>query len=175
MNDSWLLPGASRDRQTITAEWNPKDLRLIDGVRIREVRHVPKSNGHLTELYRADWAVDSAPVDQVFEVVLLEGGISAWHAHAHTLDRLFVVTGLVRIALYDGRPDSPTRGLVNDFRFGEVRPALVVIPPRVWHGIQNIGQRPARILNLVDRAYDYASPDHWRVPQDSPAIPFAFS
>jgi dTDP-4-dehydrorhamnose 3,5-epimerase len=30
------------------------------------------------------------------------------------------------------------------------------------------------VINIVDRAYDYHDPDHWRVPDDSPHIPFSF-
>ncbi|MFP5245777.1 MAG: dTDP-4-dehydrorhamnose 3,5-epimerase family protein, partial [Thermoanaerobaculia bacterium] len=113
-------------------------------------------------------------VDQVFQVVLFPGAISAWHAHASTIDRLFASNGLVRIVLYDARKDSPTYGKVNDFRFGTVRPALVYIPPRVWHGVMNIGDGPSVLINMPDRAYCYEDPDHWRVPADSPEIPFRF-
>jgi dTDP-4-dehydrorhamnose 3,5-epimerase len=172
---SWLLEGAARDAQTITARWTPARLTLIDGVEIVEVRNVPKAQGQLTEVFRQDWTTAPLTVDQVFQVVMNPGGLSAWHAHELTTDRLFVTHGLVRIALYDGREDSATRGLVNEFKFGAIRPALVTIPPRVWHGVQNIGTGPAAVLNLVDRAYDYERPDHWRVPHDSPEIPFRWS
>lgn len=64
---------------------------------------------------------------------------------------------------------------MNEFRFGTVRPALVIVPARVWHGIQNVSATtPTVVLNLVDRAYEYEDPDHWRVPQDAPQIPFKF-
>jgi dTDP-4-dehydrorhamnose 3,5-epimerase len=171
VNDDWLIPGAARDPQTITAEWNPSAMRVIDGVRLREVRHVPKLTGHLTELYRRDWQLDAGAVDQVFQVALLPGRVSAWHAHDQTVDRLFVVEGTVRIVLFDRRADSPTRGLLNEFRLGEHRPGMLLVPPRVWHGVQNIGGAQARLLNMVDKAYDYAAPDHWRVPADTPDIP----
>lgn len=174
MRDEWMLPGAVQDTQTVTAEWNPLGQTLIDGVRIREVRHVPKASGRLTEIYRRDWLTDAEAVDQVFQVVLQPGRITAWHAHERTLDRLFACEGSARIVLYDPRPGSPTRGLINQFMFGEHRPALVVIPPRVWHGLQNVGTTPLHVLNLVDRAYDYAAPDHWRIPADSPHVPFTF-
>jgi dTDP-4-dehydrorhamnose 3,5-epimerase len=81
---------------------------------------------------------------------------------------------MARIALYDARPDSPTHGVVNEFRFGSLRPALVTVPPRIWHGVQNVGDGVAVVLNLVDRAYDYEDPDHWRVPADSAEIPYRF-
>jgi len=174
MTDEWMLPGATKEPQTVGAQWNPLGQTLIDGVRIHEVRHVPKASGRLTEIYRRDWLTDSELVDQVFQVVMLPGQIAAWHAHERTLDRLFVSEGSARIVLYDTRPDSPTRGTINQFLFGEHRPALVVIPARVWHGVQNTGSTPVCVLNLVDSAYDYASPDHWRVPADSPHVPFTF-
>ena len=173
MTQEWRLPGMVKDRQTLNAQWTPVEQRLIDGVEIREVLNVPKSNGYLTEMYRLDW--DLGPlVDQIFQVVLLPGAISAWHAHATTLDRLFVSTGLIRIVLYDSRADSPTRGQLNDFRFGTVRPATVLVPPRVWHGVMNIGDTPATLMNFPDHAYNYEVPDHWRIAPDSYEIPFRF-
>jgi dTDP-4-dehydrorhamnose 3,5-epimerase len=174
MSDDWKLEGARKDAQTITARWTPADMRLIDGVSVREVLNVPKSHGYLTEVSRGPWLGDNAVIDQVFQVVLERGGVSAWHAHAHTTDRLFVSLGMARIVLYDARQDSPTHGLVNEFRFGVLRPALVIVPPRIWHGVQNAGDDIAVVLNLVDRAYDYEDPDHWRVPMDSSEIPFRF-
>jgi dTDP-4-dehydrorhamnose 3,5-epimerase len=172
---TWQFADAIKDTQTITARWSPYDRRLIDGVTVHEVLNVPKNNGYLTEVFRTDWMRGmNVTVDQVFQVTLEAGGISAWHAHGRTIDRLFVNQGMMRVVLYDSREESPTRGLLNEFRFGSVRPALIVIPPQVWHGIQNVASTESSVLNLVDRAYDYEDPDHWRVPADSPHIPFKF-
>ena len=173
---AWLLDGAVKDGQTITARWTPSALRLIDGVSVHEVLNVPKNRGYLTEIFRADWLRGmNVTVDQVFQVVLEPGAISAWHAHEQTFDRLFVNRGMIRVVLYDGREASPTFGLVNEFCFGTVRPALVCIPARVWHGIQNVGAAESSLLNLVDRAYDYEDPDHWRLPLSTPHIPYTFT
>jgi dTDP-4-dehydrorhamnose 3,5-epimerase len=170
--ESWLLTGASKDTQSITADWKRAPFQLIDGVSVREVANVPKDNGHLTEAFRADWFSGEQRVDQVFQLVLNPGGISAWHAHASTLDRLFVSYGVIRIVLFDNRESSPTRGLLNEFRFGTIRPALVTVPPRIWHGVQNIGIEPAILINMVDRAYEYEDPDHWRIAPETELIPF---
>jgi dTDP-4-dehydrorhamnose 3,5-epimerase len=171
---TWLLEDAVKDSQSITARWTPAAMRLIDGVRVHEVLHVPKSNGYLTEIFRAEWFPANTRVDQLFQVVLDPNGISAWHAHAATTDRLFISHGIGRVVLYDAREDSPTRGTLNEFRFGTIRPALIVIPPQVWHGVHNTGTTACIMLNLVDRAYDYEDPDHWRVAYPSPQIPFRF-
>lgn len=170
--DDWLLPGASRDPQSVTSDWKLVGQQLLDGVRVFESRNVVRATRTLAEIWRADWRLDDLPVDQLFQVVVEGGAVSAWHAHAQTTDRLFVASGCVHLALYDSRPDSSTNGKVNEFHLSDRRPMLVVVPPRVWHGMVNRTARPALVLNLTDKAYSYDSPDHWRVPPDSPHIPF---
>ena len=168
-----FIAGATQDEQSITRDWQPLQ-PLIEGVRVREVRPVPKDNGVLTEIWRADWAVDDLPVAQVFQNLLQPGGISGWHVHRSTTDRIFVNSGLMKLVLHDARTASPTFGRINEFRLGDVRPALVLVPPGVWHAVQNLASEPSRLLNLVDQSYAYEDPDHWRLPLDAPQIPYRF-
>lgn len=174
MTDDWQLEGTQKDREGITKDWQLVGQPLIEEVQVQEIRSVPTGYGHLTEIWRKDWSLDAGVVSQAFQSVIEPGQISAWHAHAHTTDRLFVSHGQMRIVLYDARPDSATHGLVNEFRFGEVRHAIVVVPPRVFHGVQAMTARPGTLINLVDRAYDYVDPDHYRLPLDSGEIPYRF-
>ena len=104
--------------------------------------------------------------------------LDVWLAGALDLPRTKVKAlldrGAVRIVLYDARASSPTHGQLNEFSFGEHRPALLMVPPGVWHGVENLRHEPSALLNLVDEAYSYDDPDHWRLPVDSPRIPFSF-
>ncbi len=168
----WLLPGAAARQQSVTADWTFVDQPTIDGVAVQEVRHVPTGYGHLTEVFRTDWGLDDGVVDQVFQSVLQPGSTSAWHPHEQTTDRIFVNHGRLHIVLFDARPGSPTHGNVIEFRAGDLRPMLIVIPAQVWHGVRNEGSAPASLLNLVDRAYEYDGPDHWSLPPDTDQIPF---
>ena len=166
------LEGAELRRESVTPYWEPIR-ELIEGVQIKEVKHVPTSYGYLKELYRDDWALDAEPVGGVFQSTFEPTAISAWHSHVHTTDRLFVVDGMMRIVLYDARKSSRTyRMLSTDLQFGLVRPALVVIPPGVWHGVENISSERASLVNLVSVAYDYAEPDHLALPPDTDLIPY---
>jgi dTDP-4-dehydrorhamnose 3,5-epimerase len=174
MKQEWLLPGATKDSQSVTADWQPVGRSLIEGVLVRESRSVAKRNGLVTELYRDDWFAGEPSVGQVFVVRLRFGGISAWHAHAHALDRLTVIDGAATLVLFDARTDSPTYGLVNELHLAAERPATIIVPPRVWHGIQNSSPATAIIANMPDRAYQYADPDHWRIAPDSPEVPYRF-
>ncbi len=174
MSSEWLLKGAAKDQQSITSDWVFTHQKMIDGVKLREVKNVPKEGGLLVEVFRKDWSLDIGPVDQVFQVTLNPGAVSAWHAHEVTTDRLFVNHGAMKIVLYDARQGSPSYGWINTFLLGSARPGLLIVPPKVWHGVQNLSNEPSSILNLVDQAYRYEDPDHWRLPADSPEIPYDF-
>ena len=160
-----------KDAQLVTPDW--QSVRTpIAGVSWREVKHVPGTQGVLTEIFRPEWDPSGMPIVQVYQIRLLAGAISAWHCHRHTADRIFVGQGLAVLALFDDRDDSPTRGLINEFHIGELRPTLVVIPAGIWHGLQNLGGGECVYMNLPCEPYNYADPDHYRLPADTSEIPY---
>lgn len=171
---NWLI-SATPDPQMVNSEWEQISQQPIEGVVVKQVKHVVTNNGFLTELYRSDWNLDAYPVDQVFSRVLEPLQLSAWHCHAVTTDRLFCLHGRMLIALYDGRSDSPTARRLMTFRVGSERPTLLIVPPGVWHGLKNLSSSPSILINMVNEAYDYEAPDHWRLPWNSPQIPFDFA
>lgn len=162
------------DPQMVNPEWERLNQPQIDGVVVHEVKHVLAAGGFLTEIFRSDWNLPGKGIDQIFVRVLEGGAISAWHCHAVTTDRLFCLSGRMLLVLYDGRRDSPSAKTILQLRIGHERPALVVVPCGVWHGIKNLMQAPAILLNAVDEAYTYEEPDHWRVAPESGEIPFDF-
>jgi dTDP-4-dehydrorhamnose 3,5-epimerase len=172
--EAGYVTGARRDQQSVTRDWQPLQ-PLIAGVAVKEVCNVAKNNGLLTEIWRQDWELDSASLGQVFQNLLEGLAVTSWHVHQFTTDRIFINQGLMKLVLFDGRRGSATYGLINEFRIGLVRPALVVVPPGVWHLVQNLNATPSMLLNLVDRAYDYEHPDHWRLPADTAEIPYRVS
>ncbi len=168
-----LLDGATKDRQSVTADWKRVGGGEIDGVRVIDILSVPKRGGLLTEVLREEW-LEHSRVAQVFQVWVDPGQISAWHVHACATDRLFVSAGSITLALYDARAQSPTKLALSELHLTIARPQLVVVPPGVWHGFLATGTTPALVLNLPDRAYAYEDPDHWRLPPDTAQIPYRF-
>ena len=143
----------------------------IDGVQFRPVRPVPHEDGHVTEVARASWPEIGHPVVQVHTTTTLPGRVRAWGLHQRSTDRLFVVSGLVKIAVFDGRHDSPSFGRLNTFTVSEKNPGLLVVPPNLYHGWKNIGTLEAIIINMPSSMYDYEAPDALDLPYDSEAAP----
>ena len=159
-----------KDPQQVDERGRLPGSELIDGVEVRDIAAVLLDNGSLTEIFRSEWCGDVRAA-HVFQRLLPPGQISGWHAHGKKTDRLFCGYGKVRVSLHDGRPASPTRGKSNVFRCGQERPQLIIVPPGVWHAVTNIGPGDALVIDVSEIPYDYRSPDHWRLPPDSPEIP----
>ena len=155
-------------KQSHTTAEGSLRLEPVEGVIHRLARPVSHHHGHLTEAFRADWGVTDFAVVQVNLTVTFPGRVRAWGIHRLTVDRLFAATGSLNIVCFDGRPDSPTYGALNQFLLGERNQGLVVIPPGVWHGWQNVGADEATIVSMPSRLYDHGGPDRWELPYDSP-------
>lgn len=169
-----MLPGAQKDSQIVTPEWQALR-RNIDGVIMREVLHVPRDHGVITEMYRSEWDPTGLPVVHIYQSRLFPGAIGAWSCHTKSIDRLFVNQGHLKLVLYDGREESPTHGALMELYVGDARPTFLILPVGVWHGLQNLGSTEALMLNFPTRAYNYEDPDHWRLPYDSDQIPYVWN
>src|SRR3954469_17852834 len=133
-----MLPGARKDSQQISPDWH-KLGDTIEGVSVREVRHVPRDHGVITEIFRPEWDPTGMPVVHIYQSRLFPGAIGAWSCHSKTVDRLFVNQGHLKLVLYDAREDSSTHRTVMELHVGDARPQFLVVPPGVWHGLQNLG------------------------------------
>ena len=65
-----------------------------------------------------------------------------------------VPVGMVKLVCYDDRPDSPTRGVVQELHVGELNYALVTIPPLVWNGFKGEGDVTALVANCATIPHD---------------------
>ena len=143
----------------------------IDGVAIKQLRVIPDERGRLMEMLRSD--------DEVFErfgqsyvTTTYPGVVKAWHMHKKQNDNVVCVRGMIKLALYDGREGSSTKGEVMEIFLGEHRPILVHIPREVYHGWKCVSEYEAYVVNTPTELYDYDEPDEYRLPFDAKEIPY---
>jgi len=101
--------------------------------------------------------------------------VKAWHFHRGQTDHFACIGGMAKVALYDARQDSATKGMVNEFIMGTLNPILVKIPRLVYHGFTAVGGSTATIMNVPTALYDYDQPDEHRLPYDDPSIPYSWA
>jgi dTDP-4-dehydrorhamnose 3,5-epimerase len=80
--------------------------------------------------------------------------VKGWHVHQRMTLNYAVVSGMIKLVLYDDREDSPTRGEVNELFIGEGNYVLVTIPPYVWNGFKGVGIQPAILANCATEPHD---------------------
>jgi dTDP-4-dehydrorhamnose 3,5-epimerase len=144
---------------------------MIQDVETKALKVVPDDRGRLMEILRIDDGIYKG-FGQVYMTTAYPGVVKAWHFHEKQWDHMTCIRGMMKLALYDGREGSPTRGEVNEFFVGDHRPLLVRIPPRVHHGFKCVSDHEAVIINTVTEVYHYAKPDEFRLDPHANEIPY---
>lgn len=144
---------------------------MIDGVRVKHLVMRADERGALMELLRRD-DPEFAGFGQAYVSVSYPGVIRAWHHHALQTDAFVCVRGMIKVPLYDARPDSATHGELQEFFLGDQHRIVLFIPPGVLHGYKVISHEPAYLLNFPTEPYDPAKPDEYRLPYDTDEIPY---
>lgn len=168
-----LIAQARRDQQTVASD-GASVAQLIDGVVIRDlVTHVDE-RGSLCELFDLRWPEYPDPFFYSYFFTIRPGVVKGWNLHQKHEDRYALIQGEMELVLYDTRPWSPTCGMLNRLKLTPYRRQLVNVPKHVWHADHNIGSTDVLVVNYPTMAYDHRSPDKYRLPIDTPLIPFSF-
>ena len=144
---------------------------MINGVKVKQLRVICDERGRLMEMLRSDDDLFKG-FGQVYMTTAYPGVVKAWHYHRKQWDHLVVVTGMMKVVLYDARDDSSTRGQLNEFFMGEHNPILMQIPPLVYHGFKCVSDREAVVVNCPTEVYNYTKPDEYRVDPHCGDIPY---
>ena len=148
-----------------------KSRERIVGVEIRPLKPMVDERGYLMEMLRSDDPLFQQ-FGQAYVAMNYPGVIRAWHYHKKQLDFWVVVKGEIKVGMYDGREDSPTKGIVNEVFMGERYPTLLKIPIGVLHGYKTVGVEPSLLINFPTQPYNPQDPDEYRTPYDSDEIPY---
>ena len=164
-------PEAAQAAHTAEALRAARVREPLAGVVVKKLRLIPDERGFLMEMFRSDDPLFEK-FGQVYVSVAYPGVVKGWHFHKVQTDNFCVVKGMMKVALYDPRPDSPTRGKVNEFFIGELNPCLIKIPPYVIHGMKATGNQPGYLVNCPTEVYRYDDPDEYRLHPHESGIPY---
>ena len=141
---------------------------MIDGVVFKELVTHEDERGFFREIIRVTDDFFAAGFGQLSHSLVYTGVVKAWHAHRQQTQWNYVVSGLIKVALHDTRPESPNYRETMDFLAGDHQPVRTyVFPPGVAHGYRCV-QGPMHIIYVTSGTYDSA--DEIRLPQDDPTI-----
>ena len=146
---------------------------MIDGVEIKQLTRHADERGFLMELLRSDDPIFTK-FGQCYVSMNYPGVVRAWHWHQKQDDFFVVVSGMIKVGLYDMREGSPTRGEANELYLGDNNNIVLKIPPGVVHGYKTIGVAPSLLVNFPSELYNREQPDEYRLPWNTDQIPFSW-
>ena len=149
-------------------------MKLIKGVRTKVLRVIPDERGRLFEMLRHDEPLFEK-FGQVYCTSVNEGVVKGWHYHKKQVDNFVCVVGMIKLVVYDSRPRSPTKGVVNEFFIGTHNLLLVQIPAGLWHGFKGISSPEAIVINISTEPYRHERPDEYRCDPHHNDIPYDWS
>lgn len=142
---------------------------MIDGVKVTPLKQFCDERGKVMHMLRCD-SPGFQSFGEIYFSCVYPGAIKAWHGHKRMTLNYAVPFGNIKFVLYDDRPDSRTKGMVQEFYLGPDNYQLVTVPPLVWNGFKGVGTVAAVVANCATIPHD---PDEIirRDPFD-PSVPY---
>jgi dTDP-4-dehydrorhamnose 3,5-epimerase len=142
---------------------------MIEDVIITPLKQISDERGKVMHMLRND-APHFREFGEIYFSCVYPGAIKAWHIHKRMTLNYAVPQGHIKFVLYDDRPDSATRGEIQEIFPGPDNYCLITVPPMIWNGFKGVGTEMAIIANCASLPHD-AEEIERRDPFDS-SIPY---
>ena len=126
---------------------------MIDGVEISQLDIIPDERGMILKMLRNDDPVFQE-FGEIYFSAIYPDVVKGWHIHKKMTLNYAVVSGSIKLVLYDDRGGSLTKGEVQEIFLGMGNYTLVTIPPMIWNGFKGIGTEPAIVANCATIPHD---------------------
>ncbi len=128
---------------------------MIDGVLVHPLRQIPDERGRVMHMLKSS-DPHFEQFGEIYFSMVYPGVVKGWHRHTRMTINYAVVVGMIKLVLYDDRPNSPSCHQLEEIFVGEACYCLVKIPPMIWNGFKGIGAALAIVANCATIPHDPA-------------------
>lgn len=121
----------------------------IDGVELIPLKKIPDERGAIFHMLKTT-DPHFKKFGEVYFSLAYPGVIKGWHEHTEQTQNYAVISGMIKLVMYDNRPQSKTYKNLMEVFVGELNYQLVIIPPGVVNGYKTIGTKDAIVANCSD-------------------------
>ena len=145
----------------------------IEGIKITPLKIIKDHRGSVMHMIRNDNEVFEE-FGEIYFSTIFENKVKAWHLHKEMTLNYAVIYGEIKCVLYDDRPNSKTRGCIDEYFLSPENYSLITVPPLVWNGFKGIGNKVSIVANCatiphdpleIERksAFDSSIPYDWQI------------
>ena len=126
---------------------------MIDGVKVTPLRQFLDERGKVMHMLKCN-DENFHGFGEIYFSCVYPGIIKGWHMHKRMILNYAVPYGNIKFVLYDDRPDSHTRGTIEELFIGPDNYQLVTVPPMIWNGFKGIGSEMSIVANCASIPHD---------------------
>jgi len=90
---------------------------MIEGIKINNLNRICDERGSIWHMLRSD-ADHFEQFGEIYFATIYPGVIKGWHEHTEQTQNYAVLTGMIKLVLYDNRADSPTYKKLEEVFWG---------------------------------------------------------
>ena len=126
---------------------------MIEGVKITPLKQFFDERGKVMHMMRNNSSVFKK-FGEIYFSCTYPDAVKAWHLHQKMTLNYAVVYGSIKCVLYDDRPKSKTKGVLEEYFMSPEDYYLLTVPPLVWNGWKSIGNSTSIVANCSDIPHD---------------------
>ncbi len=121
---------------------------MIDGVKIKPLSKISDERGMIMHMLRCD-DPDFERFGEIYFSTVYPEVVKGWHEHTRQVQNYAVIKGMIKLVLYDARPESSTFKELMEIFTGEDNYQLIRIPTGVINGFKGTGTETAIVANCA--------------------------
>ena len=126
---------------------------MIEGIQIIPLKTIIDDRGMVRHMLKCTESHFSQ-FGAIYFSVIFPNAIKAWHLHKKMEINYAVISGNIKLVLYDSRKNSPTYGETQEIYMGEDNYVLVKVPPLIVNGFKSLGNEKAIVANSASIPHD---------------------
>ena len=111
---------------------------MIEGIKITPLKQIEDDRGKVMHMLRND-SKDFTKFGEIYFSTVHPNKVKGGHLHSKMTLNYAVLFGEIKLVLYDVRPNSKTKGQLQEFFLSQKNYKLVSVPPLIWNGFRGIG------------------------------------
>ncbi|MCX5696592.1 MAG: dTDP-4-dehydrorhamnose 3,5-epimerase family protein [Candidatus Omnitrophica bacterium] len=126
---------------------------MIEGIEIIPLKQIPDERGKIMHMLKCT-DPHFEKFGEIYFSVAYPQVIKGWHLHTKQTQFYAVISGMIKLVLFDERKNSKTKGELMEIFTGEDNYLLIRIPPGIVNGYKVIGTKPAIVANCATEPHD---------------------
>lgn len=126
----------------------------IDGVTLTPLKIIADDRGQIMHMLRQDTPGFDGKFGEVYFTGVYQGAAKGWNLHTRAWSNWSVPNGRVKVALFDTRENSPTRGQGFELILGDHNYQLLTIPPGVAAAWKGVAAGMSMVANVSSEMHD---------------------